>query len=421
MAETARLNPKEVYGPVLGNRWVQLSMAVTGMIMIANCQYAWTLFVPALREAFGWSLAATQLGFTLFILFETYAQPIEGYLLDRFGPRLFFSVAAVMVGVGWAGLGSVKSLPALYFFYSMAGLGAGFVYGGSIAVAIRWFSDKRGLASGIIAAGFGAGSAPFIPIIGALLKDYGYSITFLYTGIAQGLIILVVAQLLKYPPGDKSTHKVHVKAAEKRGFSPWEMLRTPHFWMIYFMFTCMATGGLLLTAQTKPFAKDIGLAANIVILAVTVDRISNGLGRISWGWISDKLGRERTMAVVFILNAFFIALLPQIGRDPVMFIAVLFLIMFTWGPIFALFPSKTADTFGTTYAATNYGLVYSAKGIGGILGGVVSSYLVAAAGWNFVFYAAALLSFIAGVCALVLKRMGKPELAEDAKISVAGA
>jgi OFA family oxalate/formate antiporter-like MFS transporter len=423
MEQSQRLNPKEVYGPILGNRWVQLALAVTGMVMIANLQYAWTLFVPELTKAYGWSLTATQLGFTLFILFETYAQPVEGYLLDKFGPRLFFTLAAVMVGVGWAALGVVKSLPALYFFYGMAGLGAGFVYGGSIAIAIRWFLDKRGLAAGIIAAGFGAGSAPFIPIIGSLLKTHGYSETFMYTGIAQGLVILIVAQLLKYPPGE--SHKARsVKTAEvgsTQGFTPWEMLRTPHFWLIYCMFICMATGGLVLTAQTKPFAKDVGLAANIVILAVTVDRISNGLGRISWGWISDKLGRERTMFVDYVLNAVFIALLPQFGHDPVMFIVLLFCIMFTWGPIYSLFPSVTADRFGTSYAATNYGIVYSAKGVGGILGGVVSAWLVTVAGWNFVFYGAAVLSFMAGLGALVLRRLGKPVLSESRGKVAAGA
>lgn len=403
------LDPKEVYGPTIGNRWVQLALAVTAMVMIANLQYAWTLFVPDLRASFGWSLAATQLGFTLFIVFETYAMPVEGYLLDRFGPRLFFAVAGVMVGIGWTMLGVVKSLSGLYFFYGLAGLGAGFVYGGSIAIALRWFKDKRGLASGIIAAGFGAGSAPFIPLIGYMLKNYGFSITFIFTGILQGVIILAVSQALRYPPGETGKHaQIVVSSTGTRGHTPWEMLRQPQFYLIYFMFICMASGGLLVTAQTKPFAKNMGIASYIVILAITFDRLGNGLGRIMWGGISDRLGRPLTMAVVFILNAVTVALIPTLGAQGYWFVVLLFFNMLTWGPIFALFPATTADRFGTTYAASLYGVVYTAKGFGGILGGVVSAYLAVKYGWAVVFYGGAILAFAAGIGGLILHKIPKP-------------
>ncbi|SMB98677.1 MFS transporter, OFA family, oxalate/formate antiporter [Thermanaeromonas toyohensis ToBE] len=406
---------REAYGPLLGNRWFQLVAAIVGMIMIANLQYAWTLFVPELQKAFGWSLAAVQLGFTLFIAFESWPQPFEGYLLDRFGPKLFFTISGLMVGIGWTALGFVKSLPALYFFYAMAGLGAGFVYGGSIAVAVRWFPDRRGLASGLIAAGFGAGSAPFIPVIGAILKSQGYVAAFLYTGVLQGLIILIVAQVLRYPPWEQR-HDVHkTKTATgattgQRGFAPWEMILTPHFWLIYIMFVFMATSGLLFTAQTKPFAKAVGIGSEFVILAVTFDRISNGLSRIMWGWISDKIGREITMFIAFLLNAVVVALVPIIGHNPWVFVALAFFLMLTWGEIFALFPAATADRFGTTYAASNYGVVYSAKGVGGILGGVVAAWLATLKGWTPVFFTAASLSFLAALGALILRTMPKPVL-----------
>jgi OFA family oxalate/formate antiporter-like MFS transporter len=411
MEKAASLDPKIVYGRFVGNRWLQLTAAVIGMVMIANCQYAWTLFVPALREAFGWSLGAVQLGFTLFIAFETYTMPVEGYLLDRFGPRLLFIAAGVMVGVGWTALGFITSLPGLYFFYALAGTGAAIIYGGSIAVAIRWFKDKRGLASGIIAAGFGAGSAPFIPFIGWLLKDYGYQSAFIITGIMQGIIILLVAMFLKYPPGDTGLSHVDtakVKADPNRGFNPFEMLKTGQFYILYIMFCCMTTGGLLITAQTKPYGLDIGIASWVVIIAVTVDRVSNGLGRIGWGGISDKFGRENTMAGVFIANGICVAALPFIGTGNISFIVLLALIMFTWGPIFALFPSATADRFGTTYAATNYGVMYTAKGFGGIMGGVVAGYLVGNFGWTLIFGAAGGFAIAAGLGALILKRIPKP-------------
>jgi OFA family oxalate/formate antiporter-like MFS transporter len=409
MAVPVSLDPKEVYGPIKGNRWVQLTLAVIAMVMIANLQYAWTLFVPPLRSAFGWTLAATQMGFTLFIVFETYAMPVEGYLLDRFGPRLFFSVAGVLVGVGWTMLGIIKSLSALYFFYGMAGLGAGFIYGGSIAIALRWFQDKRGLAAGIIAAGFGAGSALFIPMIGYILKTSGYATAFIITGLFQGAVILIAAQLLKYPPGQTGKQaQIVVSASGHRGHTPWEMLRQPQFYLIYFMFICMATGGLLVTAQTKPFARNVGIAANVVILAITLDRVSNGLGRIMWGGISDKLGRPLTMALVFALNGITVLLVPTVGHHPVWFVILLFLIMLTWGPIFALFPAITADRFGTTYAASLYGVVYTAKGFGGILGGVVGAYLAVKYGWAVVFYGGAFLAFVASAGALFMNKIPTP-------------
>lgn len=405
------LDPKKVYGPLLGNRWIQLTAAVIAMIMIANLQYAWTLFVPSIQTSFKASLTAVQFGFTLFIWFETFAQPVEGYLLDRFGPRLFFTLAGIMVGIGWTSMGLVHSLGALYFFYALSGLGAGFIYGGSVAVAIRWFGDKRGLAAGIIAAGFGAGSAPFIPIIGSLLSSVGYQGAFIYTGIFQGFVVLIVAQVLRYPPGAKAHHaQTSVAEGEKRGLKPWEVLRQPQFYLIYVMFLCMTIGGLLLTANAKPFAKDIHIASYFVILGVTIDRIGNGLGRIGWGGLSDKFGRENTMFIAFTLNAIFTATFPFFAKvgGGTGYVVWMFLMMATWGELFSLFPSLNADRFGTTYAASNYGLLYSAKGFGGILGGVVATAIVASFGWTVVFVASGFLAFLSGVGALVIKKLPKP-------------
>ncbi|GAB6173012.1 oxalate/formate MFS antiporter [Paradesulfitobacterium aromaticivorans] len=410
MESSQSINPKEVYGPILGNRWVQLISAVIAMIMIANLQYAWTLFTPSLKTAFGTSLTAIQFGFTLFIWFETFAQPIEGYLLDRFGPRMFFTAAGVMVGVGWTGMGLVESLKGLYFFYALAGLGAGFIYGGSVAVAIRWFSDKRGLAAGIIAAGFGAGSAPFIPIIGSIIEKSGYQAAFISTGIFQGLVILIVAQLLRYPPGNQK-HAAHAQVDDSdpnRGFKPWEVLRQPQFYLIYIMFLFMTIGGLMLTANAKPFAKDVGVIQYFVILGVTIDRIGNGGGRIFWGWLSDKFGRENIMFIGFTLNAIFTATFPFFGTSGWGYVIWMFLIMGTWGELFSLFPSLNADRFGTTFAASNYGLLYSAKGFGGILGGVVATAIASTYGWTVVFVGSGVLAFASALGALIVKKLPKP-------------
>jgi OFA family oxalate/formate antiporter-like MFS transporter len=399
----------------LGNPWVQLVAGVVGMMMISSLQYAWTLFVPSFTESFKWSLPAVQLAFTLFICFMTYAAPLTGYLLDRFGTRLFFTVAAFCVAIGWSALGMVKSLQGLYVFYALAGIGASFVYTGGIATALRWFPEKRGLASGVMAAGFGSGAAPFIPLVGYLLGSYGYSTAFLGTGIGFGVILLIVAQILRFPPpaltaAESPTPSVAAEGEEGRGFTPIEMLKRPQFYLIYVIFVAMASGYLMVTAQAKPFAKDLGIAANIVILAVTLHSIGNGLGRVVWGFLSDKIGRERAMVTDFLICGVAVALLPVLGRNPVFFVLLLVVAMFSFGPIFAFFPPITADRFGTTYLASNYGFVYSAKGVGGIVGGVICSSIMLSVGWASTFYGAAVLCGLAAAGALILQRIPRPGL-----------
>ena len=150
----------------VNNRWVQLGAALVAMVMIANLQYSWTLFVNPIQAATGWKLSEISLAFTLFILFQTWVQPLDGWLIDLFGPRLFITVAGVLCGVGWAAMGSAHTLPMFYASYIMAGVGAALVYSGSMGSALKWFRDRRGLAAGIIAAGFGGGTALFIPVNG---------------------------------------------------------------------------------------------------------------------------------------------------------------------------------------------------------------------------------------------------------------
>jgi MFS transporter, OFA family, oxalate/formate antiporter len=402
---------REAYGPILGNRWFQLVTAVLGMVMIANLQYSWTLFTTPLTKDLKASLTVIQYAFTLFIMFETFVQPVGGYLLDRFGSKLMFSLAGLMVGIGWTMMGQVHTVTALYIFYALAGAGAGIIYGGSVSVAVRWFPDRRGLASGLIAAGFGMGSMPFIPVIENIIKSSGVLSAFMYTGILQGALILVIAQLLRYPPGSKmpSSKEQSVKVDEStRGFSPTEMLKTPQFWLIWLMFISVNIGGLVITANTKPFGQKIGIAATYITLAVTMNTFANGIGRFFWGWISDRLGRYRTMFVAFGLNAIFLFLLPILGKSNIMYVICAALVMFTWGEIFSLFPPVNADVFGTTFAATNYGLLYSAKGFASILGGGIGAWLASSYGWNVVFSAAAAFSLFACIMSLILPRLPKP-------------
>jgi OFA family oxalate/formate antiporter-like MFS transporter len=410
----------------MANRWAQLAGAVVAMIMIANLQYAWTLFVRPIQGATGWELSQIQWGFTLFILFETWIMPIEGWLIDRMGPRIFLSVAGVLCGVGWTMLGYVEHLWQLYLYYSIAGVGAAFVYSCAIACALKWFPDRRGVASGIVAAGFGSGSALFIPLIAYLIEHSGYRTAFLYTGILQGLLILAAAQILRNPPPEfaQSAAAAKAKASPLRGrhaeqYTTLEMLRTPHFYILYVMMVMMATGGLLVTAQAGPIARHWGITSTALVAALSLDRISNGGSRIFWGWLSDRIGRETTMFISFTLQALCLLSVLWLGRTSGFWFAVtLILTYFTWGQIFSLFPSVIGDYFGSANAASNYGFLYSAKGVASIIGGGLAAHLFESFGdWSGAFYGSAAMALLSGLMALGLRRLplrGKAHLPESA-------
>src|SRR6267143_528841 len=399
----------------LNNRWVQLGASLVAMIMIANLQYSWTLFVKPIQAATGWKLSEISLAFTLFILFQTWVQPLDGWLIDRLGPRLFVTVAGVLCGAGWAYMGSATTLPQLYASYMLAGVGAALVYSGSIGSALKWFPDRRGLAAGIMAAGFGGGTALFIPVIARLIRTSGYGSAFFWTGLFQGIVIVIVAQFLRHPPAEILKTAV-VKAGSAIGrrksdhFTTWEMLRTPHFYALYLMFVMMATGGLLVTAQAGPVATSWGISLAALTLATTLSPIANGLSRISWGWVSDRIGRETTMMIAFSLQAICLLMVLTIGRlSGGLFTLSLVLVFFTWGEVFSLFPAITGDYFGSRYATSNYGFMYSAKGVASILGGVVAALLYERFGsWSACFYGSAALALIAAVMAAVLRSVPLP-------------
>jgi OFA family oxalate/formate antiporter-like MFS transporter len=383
------------------------------MIMIANLQYAWTLFVQPLQAGTGWKLSDIQFAFTLFILFQTWIQPLDGWLIDRLGPRGFISAAGILCGLGWAGMGYATSLPMLYGLYCLAGMGAAFVYSGSIGSALKWFKDRRGLASGIMAAGFGGGTALFIPVIQRLIASGGYTGAFVATGLFQGAVILIVAQVLRHPPKDSHAPPVaasQASAVGKRSFTTLEMLRTPQFYFMYVMFVLMATGGLLVTANAGPMSKSWGLPAAALSLAATLSPLANGAARVFWGWASDRLGRENTMIFTFVLQAICLYLVVVLGpRSGGWFAFTLVLVYFTWGQIYSLFPATCGDYFGSLHATSNYAVLYTAKGVASILGGWVGALLYEQSGsWTMGFYGSALMALVAAVMAVKLRVSTSP-------------
>jgi MFS transporter, OFA family, oxalate/formate antiporter len=391
---------------MLHNRWFQLVASLIAMIMIANLQYAWTLFVQPLREGTGWELSDIQLAFTLFILFQTWVQPLDGWFIDRLGPRGFITAAGLLCGLGWAGMGYATSLPMLYALYCLAGTGAAFVYSGCIGSALKWFKDRRGLASGIMAAGFGGGTALFIPIISSMIKSDGYQATFLASGIAQGVVIVFVAQFLRHPkahsPAPKTAGGV---AVDRRQLTTPEMLRTRQFYFMYVMFVLMATGGLLVTANAGPIARSWGYSAELLALAATLSPLANGGSRIFWGWVSDRLGRESTMVTSFTLQAMCLFLVVTTGqRSGTWFVASLVAVYFTWGQIYSLFPATSGDYFGTRHATSNYAVLYTAKGVAAILGGWIGALLAEQSGsWALGFYGSTVMALIAAMMAVKLR------------------
>jgi len=397
-------------------RWWQLFIGVLCMSMIANLQYGWTLFVNPINAKHGWGRAAIQVAFTLFVLTETWLVPIEGYLVDRFGPRIVVVLASLLVGVAWVMNSFADTLPMLYFAAVVGGIGAGAVYGTCVGNALKWFPDRRGLAAGLTSMGFGAGSALTVVPISTAIQTRGYEYAFLVFGIGQGVVVFLAGWLLKQPPAGfgRVASPGGVRRALVVDRSPTEMARTPVFWVMYVMFVLMAAGGLMATAQLAPIANDfrvadvpvslLGLTLPALTFALSIDRILNGVTRPVCGWISDRIGRENTMFLAFALEGCGILLLGSMGANPLSFVLLSGLVFFAWGEIYSLFPATCADTFGSKFASANAGLLYTAKGTAALIVPLTSVIASSSGGWRTVFLAASVANFVAAAMALfVLK------------------
>ena len=408
------------------SRWVQLSIGILCMVMIANLQYGWTLFVLPIGQATGWSRAAIQVAFTVFILCETWLLPLEGYLIDLVGPKLTVCAGGVLIGASWALDSVATSLTMLYVGSAIGGVGSGFIYGATVGNAIKWFPDRRGLAAGLTAAGFGAGSALTLVPISNMIARSGYQSTFLFFGLLQGLFVVVAAQLLLAPPGSGGPRTAPLSSSGMtavrpsrlhditRDYAPGEVVREPVFWLMYLLFVLVGAGGLMATAQLSVMATDFGVATTPVTLlfltmpaltfALAIDRVLNGLTRPFFGWVSDHIGRENTMFIAFLLEGAGILVLVWQASNPVAFVVLTGVVFFAWGEIYSLFPATCGDTFGRKFAAANYGLLYTAKGAAALLVPLGSLLREATGTWLAVLYVAAGVNLAAAVLALfVLK------------------
>jgi OFA family oxalate/formate antiporter-like MFS transporter len=401
------------------NRWTQLFLGLVAMMAISSPQYVWTLFTGPLNQKLGTTLPEIQVTFSLLIVLQTFFSPFQAYLVDRFGPKLLISVGAIMSGGSWMLASYADSLLALYISYGViGGFGTGIIYVGIIGLVVRWFPDRRGLATGLAAAGYGFGAFFTSFPIDSMIKSSGYERTLLVWGIIQGAIGVVAALGLRVPPEgyrpagfDPETTQREMQS--RRSYSPKEMLQSPIFYLLFVMMAMMSTSGLMVVSNVGPFATEYKVAQVLVFgmaalpLSLTLSRVTNGLTRPFFGWVSDRIGRESTMALAFSLEAAAIVVLFAFIDNPAMFVVLTGLVFFGWGEIFSLFPSTLTDTFGPKFAATNYGFLYIAQGVGSIFGGPAAAFLKEQTGsWTAVFILVACLDALTALAAItVLKRM----------------
>jgi OFA family oxalate/formate antiporter-like MFS transporter len=392
-------------------RWGQLVFGIICMVMIANLQYGWTLFVGPIDQKYHWGRAAIQVAFTIFVLTETWLVPIEGYLIDKFGPRAMISASGVLVAIAWVINSVADSLFLLYVGAAIGGIGAGVIYGGSVGNALKWFPDRRGLAAGLTAAGFGAGSALTVIPIANMIASSGYQSAFFWFGLVQGIVVIVVALLLRAPEAGEVPAS-QVLQQSRRDYQWTEVLRTTPFWVMYVMFVMVGAGGLMAIAQLAPIANDykianipvslVGITLPALTFALTIDRVLNGVCRPFFGWVSDHIGRENTMFIAFFAEGVGIYALLYFANNPVLFVILSGVVFFAWGEIYSLFPATCTDLYGRKYATTNYGMLYTAKGTASLLVPLANVLTSATGSWHAVFYVAAILNIIAAVMALVV-------------------
>jgi OFA family oxalate/formate antiporter-like MFS transporter len=460
---------------------MQLIVGVICMVMIANLQYGWTLFVPDIQKTFHWERAEIQIAFTLFVLLETWLVPIEGWFVDKWGPKVVILVGGILSGLGWIMNSYATSLGGLTGYYMaqiIAGIGAGAVYGTCVGNALKWFPDRRGLAAGITAAGFGMGSAFTVVPIQNMIQGKpvldlsmlglpifnpagGFQNTFFWFGLWQGIIIVVLSFLLRSPrTGEVPEAQVTGSLLQsRRQFAPNEVIGpnsawiagavvaligglvmwfmglqfyiplalailifvaggaivmtrgTPVFALMYLMFVLVGVGGLIVTANLAPIAKDlkidsvavtIGVTMPALTFALTIDRVLNGLTRPFFGWVSDHIGRENTMFIAFGLEGLGIYFLYLLGANPFWFVVLSGLVFFAWGEIYSLFPSTATDTFGSKYATTNAGLLYTAKGTAALLVPYASTIQKSTGSWDMVFIIAAIANIATALLAIAV-------------------
>ncbi|WP_066733397.1 oxalate/formate MFS antiporter [Cupriavidus sp. D384] len=410
--------------PLARTRWLQLLLGLVCMMAISSPQYVWTLFTKPLSAKLGVPLSELQVTFSLLIVLQTFFSPFQGAMIERFGPRRLIALGTVLSGLSWVLAASAQSVSMLYLTYGVVGgLGTGIVYVGVVGQMVRWFPDRRGFAVGMVAAGYGMGAILTTFPIAAALAGKGLESTLWQFGLIFAVIGFLASQGLRAPAaGEQLAVRPVYTPSNVADVPTRKMLKTPLFWLLFAMMTMMSTSGLMVTSQMAAFAKDFGVSNAVVFgmaalpLALTIDRLTNGLTRPMFGWISDRWGRENTMCFAFALEAVAMTLWLLTRENAVLFVLLSGVVFLGWGEIFSLFPSTLTDTFGTKFATTNYGWLYISQGIGSIFGGPLAALMHERMGsWMPVFGVAITLDIVTAVLAIaVLKPWRKRYLGAPA-------
>ncbi len=403
-------------------RWRQIVLGALCMLVPGTLLYGWTVFVGPLNQAHGWGRPAIQTAFTFFVVSEACLMWAMGPFVDRFGPRPTMFAAGILVAIGAYTNSVADSLVLLYAGQLISGIGSGIVTCATISNAVKWFPGRRrGFATGITVTGFALGALITVLPMVDFIKMNGYQSAFLWFGGVMGAGLMLIALLMRAP----KENEVPVLAGPRtvlrtqRDYSWSEMVKTPAFWALFAMFTFICMGGHLVTAHLGPIASDFK-TANIEIsllfglltvtglkLALIIDRVANVACRPIFGYISDHIGRENTMAIAFFLEAVGIYTLLQFAGNALWFAILSGAVFFAFGEIYVLIPVVIADIFGAKHAGTNYGVVYIAKGLASVWVPVGSLMVIYFKGWDAVFYMAAAADIIAALLALSLKSMRK--------------
>lgn len=413
------------------NRWIQLAVGVACMVAASNIQYSWTLFVIEIQKIHGWERAAIQYAFTIFVIVQTWTTPVVGHFIDRYGPRVMVLIGGVLTGLAWVINSYAASLEGFYFGSVVGGLGVGAVYATCVNNALKWFADKRGLAVGLTAGGYGSGTLITVIPIANMIRDSGYQSAFFTFGLLQGAAIFLVAWFLRAPRAGETTQSTKV-VQSRRDYTLGEALRTPVFWIMLAMFTGTVTGGLMAVAQLGLIATDLGVndiqvnfyffSMAALPFALMIDRIMNGISRPMFGWISDHIGREMTMFIAFSLEGLGILALGWFGHNPWAFVLLSGVVFLAWGEVYSLFSATAGDTFGTKHIGKIYGALYCAKGIAALLVPYGNRLQEATGTWATVLYTMSAMDLAAALTAiLILKPMLRRHHAQNGALVGDGA
>src|SRR5512140_1489886 len=393
------------------NRWWRVVGGLS-MNLALGTLYGWSVFVAPLEERFGWKRADTSMVFTIAVIVFALSFVVAGRIQDKFGPLGCSLAGGILVSLGFYLCSYTTSLGYLYVCFGViGGLGNGFGYATTIPVMAKWFPDKRGLAVGLAVGGYGAGSAIFGPLAQLkLIPAYGLPATFRILGAIFLVMTMVGALLLRNPPAgyrpDGWAPAAGTGAAAAREFTPGEMLRTPTFWLMWVGFALGCSAGLMVISQLVPFAKSVGIAVGALsTMTLVVGAVGNASGRILSGWMSDRLGRINVLRTMIGICIVAMPALYAAGSNVALLYAAVFVVYWCYGTQLSVNGAAASDFWGTRNAGINYGILFTAWGVAGIIGPRIGGTLFDRYhNYQAAFYTAAALAAVALLCELAAKR-----------------